>query len=82
MALRGAASEREPASSARRAWRVRVMGGTYVGLTTALLVVSWGNPLAWIIPSAIGVPVVERAAALARHDPSPDRVSVRSRRGL
>jgi hypothetical protein len=44
------------------AWRVRFLAGTYVGLVTALLVVSWGSPLAWILPTVVGVPLVERAA--------------------
>lgn len=45
-------------------WRVRLMGGSYVSLITALLVVSWGrNVLAWVLPSIVGVVVVETAAA-------------------
>jgi len=45
--------------------RVRGVGGSYVALITALLVVSWGSPLAWILPTAIGAPLIERAAARA-----------------
>ncbi len=44
--------------------RIRLMGGSYVSLITALLVVSWGsNILAWVLPSIVGVVVVESAAA-------------------
>ena len=45
--------------------RVRLMGGSYVSLITALLVVSWGHPLSWVLPSAVGVFIVEAAAARA-----------------
>lgn len=43
--------------------RTRLLGGSYVSLVTALLVVSWDNPLAWIVPTVLGVGLVERAAA-------------------
>ncbi len=45
--------------------RVRLLGGSYVALVTALLVVSWSNPLAWILPTLLGVGLVESAAARA-----------------
>lgn len=46
--------------------RVRLMGGSYVSLSTALLVVSWGSSVpAWVLPSLVGVLVVETAAARA-----------------
>jgi hypothetical protein len=64
MALAGHVLSRRPAPRAR-AWRVRLVCGTYVGLVTALLVVSWDSPLAWIVPTAIGVPLVERTALRA-----------------
>lgn len=48
-----------------RAWRIRFTWGTYVGLVTALLVVSWDTPLAWIIPTLVAIPVIGRAASLA-----------------
>lgn len=41
----------------------RLLGGSYVSLVTALLVVSWGGPLAWVLPTVIGVVLVETAAA-------------------
>lgn len=47
-------------------WRVRLMGGSYVSLITALLVVSWGsNVLAWVLPTILGVVIVETVAARA-----------------
>lgn len=51
---------------AKRAWKVRLILGTYVGLVTALLVVSWQSPWAWALPTLIGAPLVERMASLAR----------------
>lgn len=46
--------------------QVRLVGGSYVSLVTALLVVSWaGFPLAWVLPTAIGHPLIERAARRA-----------------
>jgi hypothetical protein len=44
---------------------VRLVLGTYVGLLTALLVVSWRSTLAWVLPTVLGAPLVERAAVLA-----------------
>ena len=44
---------------------VRLLGGSYISLVTALLVVSWGSVLAWILPTVVGVLVVERAASRA-----------------
>ena len=43
--------------------RLRLMGGSYVSLITALLVVSWGSPLAWVLPSVVGGAVLETAAS-------------------
>lgn len=50
-------------SGADPARRTRLLGGSYVSLVTALLVVSWGNPLAWIVPTVLGIGLVESAAA-------------------
>lgn len=41
---------------------VRLVCGSYVSLVTALLVVSWGSLLAWIVPTVVGTVLVERAA--------------------
>ena len=47
---------------------VGLMAGSYVSLVTALLVVNWSNPLAWILPTVIGTPLIARATARAdRH---------------
>ncbi len=47
---------------APRAWRVHLLGGSYLALVTALLVVSWGDPLVWVLPGTIGLPIIFRAA--------------------
>ena len=41
---------------------VRLVCGSYVSLVTALLVVSWGSILAWVLPTVIGTVLVERAS--------------------
>jgi hypothetical protein len=45
---------------------VRLVCGSYVSLVTALLVVSWGSILAWVLPTVIGTVLVEGAT---RHLP-------------
>ncbi len=48
---------------------VRLVCGSYVSLVTALAVVSWGSPLAWVLPPVVGAVLVERAAHRATgHD--------------
>lgn len=42
--------------------RIRLLGGSYVSLVTAFLVVSWESPLAWILPTLVGIALVETAA--------------------
>ena len=50
---------------------VRLVGGSYISLVTALLVVSWGSIAAWILPTVIGTFLVERASdASARRAPA------------
>jgi hypothetical protein len=56
---------------------VRLIGGSYISLVTALLVVSWGSIMAWILPTLIGTLLVERAAGASRR--SPARTPSRSR---
>ncbi len=41
---------------------VHGQGGSYIALVTALLVVSTGSPAAWIVPTLIGAPLLQRAA--------------------
>ncbi len=48
---------------------VRLVGGSYISLVTALLVVSWGSIAAWILPTLIGTLLVERAAGATRPRP-------------
>jgi hypothetical protein len=56
---------------------VRLVCGSYVSLVTALLVVSWGSLLAWILPTVVGTVLVERAASSVS-PPRPARRSSRS----
>lgn len=44
-------------------WHVVGQGGSYIALTTALLVVNLGTavPLAWALPTLIGAPLIRRA---------------------
>jgi hypothetical protein len=41
---------------------IRLVCGSYVSLVTALLVVSWGSLLAWVLPTLVGTVLIERAA--------------------
>lgn len=67
--------------AARRAPRadhhVRLVGGSYISLVTALLVVSWASVAAWIVPTLIGTLLVERAAGATRRR-RPSRTPSRS----
>ena len=45
---------------------VRLVCGSYVSLVTALLVVSWGSVVAWVLPTVVGTVLVERAASSRR----------------
>ena len=56
---------------------VRLVCGSYVSLVTALLVVSWGSLLAWILPTVVGTVLVERAASSTGR-PRPARRSSRT----
>lgn len=46
-------------------WSVRLTCGSYVAVVTALLVVSWPSLLSWVLPTLVGAPLVEAAAARA-----------------
>jgi hypothetical protein len=65
-------------------WHISLMCGSYISLVTALLVVNLGfaSPLAWILPSVIGSPLIARRAARAIARPSTDagRLAERTRR--
>jgi len=49
---------------------IGLMAGSYVSFVTALLVVNWASPLAWILPTVIGTPLIARTAARARRNVS------------
>ena len=69
--------------AARPDRHVRLLCGSYVSLVTALLVVSWGSILAWILPAMIGTVLVERAAAVTGRRPpvrTPSRTPTPSSR--
>ena len=55
----------------RRDAFIRLIGGSYISLVTALLVVSWGSLAAWLLPTLLGVPLLERSAARVRPIPGP-----------
>lgn len=42
---------------------ISLMAGSYVSFVTAALMVNWSSPLAWVLPTLIGSPVI---AAVAR----------------
>lgn len=47
-------------------WHVRLMAGSYVSFVTAFLVVQWPHPVAWILPTLVGSPLIARASARAK----------------
>lgn len=58
----------------RRGWRarrLRLLGGSYIALVTALVVVSVPSPWVWLLPTVVGTPLVERAAARSRAAAAP-----------
>jgi hypothetical protein len=58
------------AQRGRRGWAIRLLGGSYVALVTALLVVSWFSWASWVLPAALAVPVIEVLAFRAERDRS------------
>lgn len=62
----GALSGWQARRHGRPGWRgrhLRLVGGSYIALLTALAVVSVSAPLVWLLPTAVGAPLIERAAA-------------------
>jgi hypothetical protein len=62
---------------------LRLVCGSYISLATALLVVSWGSILAWVLPTVIGTILTERAAAATGRRPparTPSRTPTPSSR--
>lgn len=52
---------------------VRLVGGSYISLVTALLVVGWGSLAAWVTPTVVGTLLVERATSRLRPARTPSR---------
>jgi len=48
-------------------WHIRLMCGSYLSFVTAALVVNWASPLAWVLPTAVGTPLIIRAVQRATH---------------
>jgi len=46
-------------------WHVSLMLGSYVSLVTALFVVNLGGPVAWILPTVVGSPLIALTARRA-----------------
>ena len=45
---------------------ISFVAGSYVSFVTAALLVNWSSPLAWVLPTLIGSPVIARVARRAR----------------
>lgn len=56
-------------------WHVSLMCGSFVSFVTAFLVVNWASPLAWILPTVIGSPLIARTAGRAG-SPAPNARTV------
>jgi hypothetical protein len=52
---------------------VRLMCGSYVSLVTAALVVNWASPAAWVLPTLIAIPLINRAVRRAVDPGTPVR---------
>ncbi len=58
-------------------WHIRLMCGSYPSFVTAALVVNWASPLAWVLPTAVGTPLIIWTVKRATHpsirpnNPSP-----------
>lgn len=46
-------------------WHVSLMCGSTISLVTALFVVNLGGPVAWVLPTAVGSPLIALAARRA-----------------
>lgn len=58
-------------SSGWLGWHIRLMCGSYLSFVTAALVVNWASPLAWVLPTAVGTPLIIRAVKRATHPSIP-----------
>lgn len=62
---------------------IRFMCSSYVSFLTAALVVNWASPLAWVLPTLIGTPLINRAVRRAAPSRSlPGRRARRARTGV
>ena len=52
-------------------WYAHLMGGSYVALLTGLLAVSWGSPLAWILPAVLAQAPIALAKTRLRRSTAP-----------
>lgn len=59
---------------------IRLMCGSYLSFVTAALVVNWASPLAWVLPTLIGTPLINRAVTRADRADSPPGTATRPRR--
>ena len=69
-ALRATLAERGRAPGWREPF-LRGLGGAYIALVTALVVVSVGSPVAWVLPTLIGAPLLESAIRRLTFGPGP-----------
>jgi hypothetical protein len=69
-ALAGLAVERRRAPG-WLSWHIGLMCGSYISFVTAALVVNWASPLAWILPTIVGTPLIAAATAHAGRHPVP-----------
>jgi uncharacterized membrane protein len=49
-----------------RPWHIRLLAGSYVSVVTAFLVVQWPHPVAWVLPTLVGSPLIAWASARAK----------------
>jgi hypothetical protein len=64
-------------------WRSRhlkLVGGSYIAFVTGFLVVATGWVVAWLLPSAIGIPIIHVLIHRQGHGGQPPRRSVSSHR--
>jgi hypothetical protein len=58
----------------RRGWlprHIRLMCGSYVSFVTAALVVNWSTPVAWVLPTLVGTPLITLAVRRAVPETAP-----------
>jgi hypothetical protein len=52
---------------------IRLMCGSYLSFVTAALVMNWASPLAWVLPTLIGTPLINRTVQQAARPRPPAR---------